>query len=106
MSLDVYLKAVRETVFEANITHNLGCMAREAGIYNVLWRPDEHGIERAEQLIEPLRAGLAKLRAHPEHFRQFDAANGWGAYVDFVPWLERYLAACEANPDAKVEVWR
>ena len=42
MSLDVWLNAVVKTqVFSANITHNLGKMADEAGIYKALWRPDE-----------------------------------------------------------------
>jgi hypothetical protein len=31
-----------ETVYSANITHNLGKMAEEAMLYNCLWRPDEH----------------------------------------------------------------
>ena len=44
MSLDVYLTdAEGREVFSANITHNLGAMAKEAGIYMHLWRPDELG---------------------------------------------------------------
>ena len=52
MSLDVYLTRKKwisydagntlaeedETVYQANITHNLGKMAREAGIYEALWQ--------------------------------------------------------------------
>lgn len=107
MSLDVYLKAPRlVSVFEANVTHNLGAMAEEAGIYRCLWRPDEIGITRARQLVEPLRAGLALLKAQPDRFRKLDPDNGWGRYVDFVPWVEQYLAACEENPEALVEVSR
>ena len=32
--------------------------------------------------------------------------NGWGLYEHFVPWIERYLAACIANPDSIVTVSR
>ena len=40
MSLDVYLTAVRPTtVYESNITHNLGKMAAAAGIYSELLAP-------------------------------------------------------------------
>ena len=107
MSLNVSLTAVRPMiVFDANITHNLNKMAAEAGIYEVVWRPDEVGIKTAADLIEPLRAGLALLESDPERFQVFDAANGWGTYEHFVPWLKRYLVACEADPDASVEVSR
>lgn len=107
MSLDVYLKAVRPTeVFSANITHNLGRMAREAGIYEALWRPDEIGITTAEQLIEPLTAGLALLKSDPPRFEAFNSPNGWGLYEHFVPFVEGYLEACKENPDAAVSVWR
>ena len=30
-----------DEVYSANITHNLGGMAREGGIYQACWRPEE-----------------------------------------------------------------
>lgn len=105
MSLDVCLTAVRPTsVYEANITHNLGRMAEAAGIYKHLWRPEEIDISLAGDLIAPLERGLAALKADPERFRQFDAPNGWGKYEHFVPFVEKYLDACRENPDATVNV--
>lgn len=107
MGLDVTLTAVRPTeVFSANITHNLGAMAREAGIYEALWRPEEIGVTKAEQLVEPLSAGLALLKADPPRFQAHNSPNGWGLYEHFVPFVEGYLEACKANPDAEVSVWR
>lgn len=88
--------------YSTNITHNLAAMAKEAGIYEHLWRPKEIGIIKARQLIEPLRAGLALMKADPSRFEKHNAPNGWGRYVDFVPWVEKYLAACEKNPDAEI----
>jgi hypothetical protein len=96
----------RVQVYSANITHNLNTMAGEAGIYKHLWRPEEIGITKARQLIEPLTAGLALLEARPDHFRQFDSPNGWGLYVHFVPFVANYLAACIASPDADVAASR
>jgi hypothetical protein len=93
-------------VYSANITHNLATMAEAASIYDALWRPDEHGLTKAHQLIEPLRAGLAKLRADPQHFEQFNSPNGWGLYKYFVPFVAAYLSACEDYPDADVSVSR
>lgn len=105
MSLDVALSIsgteIKE-VFEANITHNLNRMAKEAGIYMHLWRPDEIGITDAGQLISPLQEGLARLRADPGRFRQLEPENKWGTYDTFVPWVERYLAVCEEYPHARV----
>jgi hypothetical protein len=72
MSLDITLTVVRETsVFERNITHNLNRMADEAGIYGVIWRPEENGIETAadgEVRRQSLGTGCAKpQRELPRH---------------------------------------
>ena len=107
MSLDVYLREVRlTTIYDANITHNLNSMADEAGIYKHLWRPEEIGITKAAQLIEPLREGLALLNSDPIRFEKHSALNGWGMYEHFLSFVESYLAACEENPNASVEVSR
>lgn len=120
MSLDVYLRlpGTREPiqlldvtddsgeVFSANITHNLGRMASEAGVYQCCWWPEEVGVTHAKQLVAPLRAGIAAMKADPDRFKAHDSPNGWGLYRHFLPWLERYLAACEQHPDAEVRVSR
>lgn len=109
MSLDVYLTVPPTElaqVFSANITHDLSRMADEAGIYKHLWRPDEIGVTKAWQLIEPLHAGLALMLAGPPRFKKFNAENGWGLYEHFVPWVQEYLTACEQNPQADIHVSR
>lgn len=107
MSLDVYLTdANGKELYSANITHNLNTMAGEAGIYECLWRPDEHGITKAGQIIEPLRAGLIDMVTRPTYYEQFDSPNGWGVYKHFVPFCAKYLEACIAHPDATVRVSR
>jgi len=92
--------------FSANITHNLGKMAAEAGIYEIVWRPEENGIEIASQLIEPLSKAIAEMEADPDRFRTFDSPNGWGLYDNFIPWLKEYLAACKERPSARVSTSR
>jgi len=93
----------RTEIYWANITHNLNKMAQEVGIYQHCWHPDEIGITKAAQLIEPLTTAIALMKSDPERFKHFDASNGWGLYENFVPWLERYLAACQEHPGADVE---
>ena len=92
--------------YSANITHNLNKMADEAGIYGILWRPEENGIEKAAQLIEPLRKAIAEMKADPPRFEKHNSPNGWGLYENFVPWLERLLVACEEYPEAAVHASR
>lgn len=93
-------------VFEYNITHNLNNMAEAAGIYQCLWRPEEIGITKAHQLIEPLRQGLHELKLNPDLYKQFNPKNGWGSYDGLVKFVEAYLNACYEYPDADVNVSR
>lgn len=102
MSLDFYLEQVQPCeVFHQNITHNLGRMAEEAGIYMHLWRPEELGIETAAELIKPLKVGLGLLKSDPARFEAFNSPNGWGLYKHFVPFVEECLQACMDYPNAK-----
>lgn len=93
-------------VFSDNYTHNANKMASEAGIYEVVWRPDEVGITHAKQIVEKLEAGIKLMRDEPERFIALQPENGWGSYDSFLPWLERYLKACKAHPEALVSADR
>jgi len=115
MSLDVCLFIEADTggseprtfeIYTANVTHNLGAMANEAGVYRHLWRPEEVGVETAADLIVPLAGAIVKMKADSERFRSFNPENGWGCFNSFLPWLERLLQQCRENPKAKVRVCR
>jgi hypothetical protein len=95
-----------DEVYSGNITHNLGRMAAAADLYEALWRPDDHGLTHAWQLIEPLKSGLEKLRAEPESFAIHAPSNGWGSYQGLVDFTANYLRACEEHPQASVRVSR
>jgi hypothetical protein len=121
MSLDVYLQGdlvniecgccgskieTRETLFDYNITHNLGRMAREAGLYEALWSPEEIGAAKASDITEILSSGLAELKANPEKYKAFNPSNGWGRYEHLVEFVDQYHRACKKNPDAIIRVSR
>jgi hypothetical protein len=107
MSLDFSLERTQPTtVFDINITHNLGEMASKAGIYFALWRPEEKGYEIAGDIISVLKKGLTKLKAEPDYYKKFDAENGWGTYEHFVPFVEEVLKNCIEYPDAVIRVNR
>jgi len=111
MSLSVYLKDPTATynvneLYWGNITHNLAEMAEKAGIYKALWRPEEIGAKEAGDIIPILKAGLAKLKADPDYYSQFNSPNGWGMYDHFVLFVEEYLEACMKYLKAKIEISR
>ena len=91
---------------EFNITHNLNTMAEEAGIYKCLWRPEENGFEKAGDIISLLEKAIKELEKRPEHFKKFDAENGWGTYEHFVPFVKEVLLACKTHPKATLKAWR
>lgn len=91
------------TVFEANYTHNCGKMAKEAGIYEYVWRPEECAdVKTAGDIIELLRRGIKLMEDEPKRFIALNPENGWGSYETFLPWLREYLAACIENPKATI----
>ena len=70
MSLDIYLTIPLKIdrydpieMFSINITHNLGKMAKKAGLYRAMWHPEEIGITKAGDMIEWLKPGLAGLKS-------------------------------------------
>lgn len=104
MSLDVYLNVGDESVYAANITHNVNVIAMAAGCYQALWRPEELGFSVAGQLIEPLKASLMTLVSDPERFEAMNPANGWGSYDDLVRFVTAYLKACIRHPHATIDI--
>ena len=105
MSLDVTLSN-KEEVFDYNITHNLGKMASEAGIYYHLWRPEELDIQKAKELINPLVQALYLLETQPKLFKKHEPENGWGTYDGLVKFVTEYLKACRENPEAEISISR
>lgn len=95
-----------DIVYSRNITHNLGEMAREAGVYEYLWQPEKVNIIYATDLVRPLTRGLELLRSDPERFKKFNPKNGWGDYEGLVNFVQDYLNACEKYPNATIEVSR
>jgi len=119
----ITLEGRKEEVYDANITHNLGKMANKAGIYEALWRPyrlkegynipeDDHDAEyafeeansvRAYEISDIIEKGLVDMKARPDYYKTFDSENGWGLYVHFIPFIEKYLEALKEYPESFVE---
>lgn len=95
-----------DEVYTANITHNLNRMAKAAGIYMHLWKPEEIGVVHARELVDPLTVGLLKLTENPEYYRKFNPENLWGNYDGLVTFVSEYIVACRNWPAALVRVSR
>ena len=113
MSLDVDLMVVKPcSVYSSNITHNLGKMAAAVDVgegrtlYDILWRPDEHGYVYAREIIDCLHNGLKELSFNPEKYKKFNPENGWGSYDGLVNFVKNYHAACMENLDAELSISR
>ena len=84
-------------IFDENVGSSVVDLAEKMGLPECIWRPDEHGIDRAGQLIEPLATGLAKLDAHQQPSTR---------HMKLAEVVSCYLQACREHPDATVTVWR
>ena len=89
-------------VVDLNITHNLGKMAKAAGVYDCLWRSGENDFEVAEQIIPILQSAIKDMEERPDYYKKFNHPSGWGDYDDFVPWLKDLLKSCENHPKSEI----
>ena len=113
MSLDVDLMVTQPcSVYNGNITHNLGKMASEVKLsngmtlYQVLWRPDEMALDTADDIADLLDEGWNILLSDPERFKKFNPENGWGSYEGLCDFVYKYRNACWDNPDAELRISR
>jgi hypothetical protein len=113
MSLDVDLMVTQPvSVYSGNITHNLNSMAAAVvlsnglTLYQILWRPEEHGLKFARDISDLLDEGWNILLSDPEKYKKYDPPNGWGSYDGLCNFVYRYRNACWDNPDAELRVSR
>ena len=110
MSLDVYLECpcCKIEVYSANITHNVNEIAKKAGVYMHLWRPDEMEppITLASELVAPLESAVKYLGDNFYNLMAMEPKNGWGTVGGLQEFVVLYLNACREFPNAKVRVSR
>jgi hypothetical protein len=103
MSLNVVLINDSVRVFDENITRSLNRMTEEAGLYNVIWHPDEINASVASDLVDALVSGLRDLKTDRD---RFSGLSNYGTVEDLTRFVESYLVACLIWPDAKISVYR
>jgi len=107
MSLDLTLCV---KVHNMNLTHNLTSMAShvEVGkddltLYDVLWRPDEHYMYHADDILPYVRTGLKELLHNPSKYEMYNPTNGWGSYDTLVKQVTELLFQLELHPQAYLQ---
>ena len=107
MGLDIYLKEVKpSTVYSGGITNNVVPMAEKAGIYKIIWRPEESGIKIAADLIQPLEKAIQEIVNNRAAYEELNPENGWGSYESFINFVINLANACKRNPLASVTASR
>ena len=56
--------------------------------------------KRAFEVLPELEKGLLLMASNPQKYMALDAPNGWGTYVNALPWLDNLVQAFRSNPDA------
>ena len=100
MGLDISL-VKKEYLVDMNITHNLVPMWKKAGIYDALYNSE--GIE-AKEILPILIDGLEDMIKNKKEYEELNSPNGWGLYMNAVPWLIELIKGCKDNPDGIIEV--
>lgn len=124
MGLEIYLKKRRwvsydngktftrddEEIEDLNlyITHNLNKMAEKAGLYKVLWHPEEYFNKEevfVKDILPLLEDGFNKLVANPDYYKKYNADNGWGTYDELVRFLKKYIEYCKMFLEEEVIIY-
>lgn len=95
-------------VYTANITHNLGEMARAVSedFYRALWRPEELKATQAMDILKILRGGIQVMETRSRELKKLNPENGWGTFDQLLTFARNYENACREWPTAKIEVDR
>lgn len=89
-----------------NITHNVNKMADLLGVYEALWRPEENGFVKADDIKMLVQAALWNFEGKYEELKALEPSNGWGTVEDFKAFLMQVEDACWEHPRALIEVSR
>lgn len=81
-------------------------MAARLGVYEALWRPDENGFEKADDIKRLVQAALWNFENLYEELKALEPSNGWGTVEDFKAFLVKVEDACWEHPQALIEVSR
>ena len=99
---------VDQSIFDENITHNLGTMAKEVktgkegtSLYDLLWHPYESGFPIVtDEYIELVDNGLDYLKKNRKMLEKYNPPNGWGSYSGLLDFTKNLVFSLKnINPN-------
>lgn len=87
------------SVWDGNITYNLGAMLRAVGVH----LPTMHGWS-ALSAVPILTDALRDLTEQPHKFKYLEPENGWGDIDWCREFLKSFLEACAQHPKTHINV--
>lgn len=83
------------------VPETMDIMAKESGLYDVIWIPNTISSIETISVIPVLEAGINKLKNNPSLFKELYEFRT-NAYEHFLSYMEKYLDVCKDYPDAVV----
>lgn len=108
MSYDVSFKAKLEGLDKwvyvgkkwINYTSNVSTLIKEVcGYYPTYWNG-----KCCSDVYPAIQQGIELLTQHPQMYRQFEPANGWGSVEGTLEFLKNIADVCREYPVAIIEV--
>lgn len=98
-----HYKPARRECYSANMTSNVACMWRAAGLDLGLWCYDGPlAGSRAAELVAHLDIAIANMTRDPATYIAMEPANKWGSYRGALWFLKGLRGACLEYPNAQV----
>jgi hypothetical protein len=94
------------SVYKTYVKRDIFQMADLVGVYSIIWKPNDYGINKASKLIPHLERAIEELEKNPDFFKALQPEEKWSTYENFLAWLKRYLSACRNYPDAEIHIDR
>jgi hypothetical protein len=88
---------ISSEVHSQNITHNVNKMWMNAGCYDALYNSEG---KKAKTISKILFKAIINMEENKEKYEKLNSPNGWGLYIDALPWLKELYSACMQYPDS------
>jgi len=91
------------SIWDDNITYNLSAMARECGLWHVMFNPEIAGM-KIGRLLPQLETAINQLENDPDFYKDFNPKNGWGTYEDLLKTAKEFLEIVKEYPETTIHI--
>jgi hypothetical protein len=97
-------------VYASGLYHDLAPMAKQVNLsndktlYDIIWSPNKHGINFANDIIPLLEEGWTILKSNKPKYKAFNPENRNGTFTGLCFFIEEYKQACLDYPTSNIKV--